>query len=102
MHAESLHKFLEKTIKLPLFPLVRPFNWGKLFTVISTSVFVGLIVKLTWSSVKKIITNKDSWAAASLVHPKCLQVLTLGSHLDVHLGSYVQFDSTHSVYTAKW
>ena len=67
MHADSFHKFLQSTIKLPPFPLVRPFDWQKAIAIASIYIMFGVVAWLAWSEVQKIITNKNAWAAASLV-----------------------------------
>jgi hypothetical protein len=68
MHAEPFHKFLQAKIKLPAFPLVRPFNWQKLFMTISVAVIFGIVAKLAWPKVKKIVNDRHTWAMLSLVY----------------------------------
>jgi len=67
MKAESFHKFLQSNINLPSFPLVRPFNWQRLFMTIFIAVTVGTAIKLAWPQIHMFITNKNTWAAISLV-----------------------------------
>ena len=67
MNAEPLHKFLQNTIKLDPFPLVRAFNWQKLFVTITTLAFLGILTKLAWPQVQRIVTNRNTWAVLSLV-----------------------------------
>ena len=73
MHAEPFRKFLEMNIKLPHFPIVRPFDWGKLFATIFFAVTLGTITKLAWPTVKKIATNRNVWAVGCLVLPVKLE-----------------------------
>lgn len=68
MNAEPFHKFLQSQIKLPEFPLVRPFQWQKLFVTMSFLGAVGLVAKLAWPQVKTIVSNKNTWAVVSLVY----------------------------------
>lgn len=91
MHADPLAKFLQKNIKLPAFPIVRPFNWQRLFTTIALAVSIGGITKLAWPKIYKIITNKNSWAVASLVYQQLIK-LTVGYYTDVHFRTHVQCD----------
>ena len=67
MNAEPFHKFLLRQINLPPFALVRPFNWQKLFVTISFAIGIGSITKVAWPKIQRVVTNKKSWAAASLV-----------------------------------
>jgi hypothetical protein len=67
MNAEPLHKFLQTQIKLPEFPLVRPFQWQKLFITLSFLGATGLVAKLAWPQVKTIVSNRNTWAVVSLV-----------------------------------
>jgi len=67
MQAEQFHKFLVSSIKLPSFPLVRPFNWQRLFVTFSSVLMFGLVAKLAWPQLQTIIANKNAWASASLV-----------------------------------
>jgi OST3 / OST6 family, transporter family len=69
MNAEPFHRFLLSHAKLPEFPIVRPFNWQKLFVTFALAISIGTVTKLAWSQIQKIVTNKNSWAAASLVNP---------------------------------
>jgi hypothetical protein len=67
MKAEPFHKFLQSSINLPPFPLVRPFNWQRLFMTILIAVTVGTATKLAWPQLRTFVTNKNTWAAISLV-----------------------------------
>jgi len=69
MQVQPFHKFLISNAKLPPFPIVRPFDWTKLFFTIFIIFAAGIVLKFAWPEVKKIITNKNAWAAASLVIP---------------------------------
>ena len=68
MTADPFVKFLQTTIKLPPFQVVKDFNWQKLFITLSTVAFLGIFTKLAWPQVKKIVTNKNAWAVLSLVY----------------------------------
>ena len=68
MSAEPLLKFLQSSAKLPPFPLVRDFNWQKLFITLSTLTFASVLTKLAWPQVRKLVTSRNTWAVASLVY----------------------------------
>jgi len=68
MSAEPLIRFLEKEAKLPTFPLVKDFNWAKLSVVLSTVAFMGVVIRLVWEEVQKILSNKNAWAVVSIVY----------------------------------
>ena len=89
MHAEPFHKFLQANIKLPAFPLVRPFNWQKLFMAILFAALLGTITKVAWPKVKKIVNDRHTWAMLSLVYRTPVHELTLGDNIDVYFRSYV-------------
>ena len=88
MSAESFHRFLIQSAKIPDFPLVRQFDWPKLVGHVVIALAVGTVLKLAWPTVRKVIHNKDSWAAACLVYESLIQ-LTLGHDTDVYLGTHV-------------
>jgi oligosaccharyltransferase complex subunit gamma len=67
MTAEAFHKFLQSSIQLPTFPIVRPFNWAKVFMTISTIVMSGLVASLIWPQIQKVVTDKNIWTLACLV-----------------------------------
>ena len=67
MQAEPFHKFLQSTLQLPPFPIVRPFNWQKLFMTISSIVMIGLVTKLAWPQIHKIITDKTVWTLGCIM-----------------------------------
>jgi len=67
MSAEPFHKFLTSNAKVPAFPIVRPFNWQKLFVTAAVVVAIGTVTKLAWAQIHRIITNKNAWAVGSLV-----------------------------------
>jgi len=69
MTAEPFHRFLQKSVQLPPFPIVRPFDWQKLFLVVSSIVTFATLTKLAWPTLQKILQNKNVWAAGSLVSP---------------------------------
>jgi len=71
MNAEPFHRFLLANIKLPEFPLVRPFNWQNLSITICLLVTGVIFTRFFWPQVHKFITNRNTWAVVSLV----LQVL---------------------------
>ena len=89
MHAEPFHRFLQANIKLPEFPLVRPFNWSKLFMTISIAAMGGTITKIAWPKAKKIVNDRHSWAMLSLVCRIPAKDLTSGDNIDVYFRTYV-------------
>jgi len=67
MGAEPFHKFLQSNIQLPAFPIVRPFNWQKLFMTITSLAMVGLITTLAWPQIRGIITDKNVWTLGCIL-----------------------------------
>ena len=88
MDVVPFHRFLQSTIKLPPFPVVRPFNWQRLVTTILFIVASGTIGKLAWPKVSIFLTNKNTWAAISLVHAS-LSLLIKDYNSDVYLWTHV-------------
>jgi len=71
MQADPFHKFLQSSIQLPPFPIVRPFNWQKLFMTISSIVMMGLITTLAgpqvWPQIHGIVTDKTVWTLGCIM-----------------------------------
>src|SRR5271155_1181495 len=67
MQTGPFHKFLLSHAKLPPFTIVKPFVWQNLFFTIFCILTIATVTKFAWPEVQKIITNKNAWAAASLV-----------------------------------
>jgi oligosaccharyltransferase complex subunit gamma len=68
INAEVFQRFLISNPKLEPFPLVRPFNWTRLLNTLILAASIGMIIKLAWTHVQKIATNRNLWAVACLVH----------------------------------
>ena len=88
MNAEQFHKFLQSSIKLPEFPLVRPFNWQNLFITICLLTTGVIFIRFFWPQVHKFVTNKNTWAVISLVM-QFYPLLTVGYDTDVYFRTYV-------------
>ena len=67
MQAEPFHKFLQSSIQLPSFPIVRPFNWQKLFMTITSLLFIGLVTSLAWPQIQVVVTDKTVWTLGCIL-----------------------------------
>jgi hypothetical protein len=88
MDVVPFQRFLQTTIKLPSFPVVRPFNWQRLVTTILFIVASGTIGKLAWPKISTFLTNKNTWAVISLVLTS-LNLLIKDYDSDVYLWTHV-------------
>jgi len=89
MNAEPFHQFLLRDAKIPSFPIVRPFNWQKLFITIASVVVISIVTKLAWPQIHQVVTNKNAWAVGCLVFWRVTIKLTIGYDLDVHFWAHV-------------
>ena len=67
MHAEPIHKFLQTAIKLPPFPIVKRFDYQKLFMHMFFASILAVLGYFAWSAIQEILLNKNIWAFVCIV-----------------------------------
>jgi oligosaccharyltransferase complex subunit gamma len=88
MEAAPLHRFLQNSIKVPPFPLVKPFNWQRLFGTLFFLLTSAIAVKVAWPQLCALVTNKNTWAVISLVFCQS-KFSDKGYNFDVYFGTHV-------------